>query len=537
MIWLTDCTLAPLRSRIMSILALSIILAIVAGSLYINAWFKKERCAPYCARCTYDLRATIQHDGLQCPECGLSLMRVAAIRHFRRKRKSWTRRIAICCALPAILGIGFEVWKSATGFDWIQIQSTDALIATIADPSAIPHSYPPNWPEWNELDRRLVAGKLPPADIDALTDLALPEIVLCSDEQGNSEASGSLRWFQTASNSGLITPEAIHACVTNKLRHTLWATTRRKQRDGQLITVHITVGLDLKQSQGRRPNSMETAFSISDATLNGRSLTASALHDDPNLDAPAIGFVKTRGWSGERPVTGSFAIELPEGIESGTLTLQIRSGFIYISGYNNLITFGVPSGRRDNAIATWPQTVTQQTHTIELPIEIVPDSQEIVRLDTSPEAVALRNHISADSLGVSTALLSTGTADGEPRAHCYLSMDRRQRVIPQAAFDVFWCFDDQRIHAGNLIIEDVSANYGGRDIEFDNHFTGYFIETPGNLDLPETIDIELVPNPRLAERETRYDAIYGFTLRIPNIPLAQKHGVDYAKFNPACHCD
>jgi hypothetical protein len=195
-----------------------LVLCVVAGLLFLAGWGLTliytglrgvpSLCAPACAKCGYDLRGFTGEPPTACSECGANLTRPGTVRLARLQRQPWRAVRGVVVIAVVLVVLVSPRWFAATrSAGWAPAGSPAAIAAQTNAQVIAGLSTTANTPwGWQELDRRLAAGTLPPADVTA----AIDQYIKFRSTAGPNRTAGPLEWcdgfMKRAQGAGLIPP-------------------------------------------------------------------------------------------------------------------------------------------------------------------------------------------------------------------------------------------------------------------------------------------------------------------------------------------
>lgn len=162
-------------------------------ALFLVGWRRRPQWSmPTCTRCGYDLRGHTPESSPQCPKCSSDLIRsIKAVRFVRggRRRRGMLAAAFLIAAMPwlgIVASMGYQRYWESPDPGNLSVKPTAALLQLV--------SAKPNEPwHWQELEKRLDAGKLTSAEADTaienitrnLQDLGTAvnyALIICSKE-------------------------------------------------------------------------------------------------------------------------------------------------------------------------------------------------------------------------------------------------------------------------------------------------------------------------------------------------------------------
>ncbi len=453
----------------------------IAGIVFITLGLRGRPtfASPRCRKCGYDLRnMQFMSDAIgNCPECGTPLAGPSGVSFGRWERRP--RQVVlgvVLLAVPWLAAIPANYIAQRTrgpmpGPGGLAAQTTPAILA------ALPKSMNSPW-EWQELEARLKAGKLPTTDVDsALAALA--------GHLNTNRAAGRprqpLHWVNGFVGAVIANKSASPAAVDALCQAYYGAappfTMREVARDGEPIPIVLNQ-FDPGDLNGMRQCWSITAITAADGTklapqqrFNQKGpLTADALSGtgrDGELHAALLHGLPP----GEHEIT--FAYECAVLPDSAT--------FVGLDGKP-----GTPE--------KWPATavVTRWKTDVKRKITVVPKDASLVALVTD-EA---RNPFTSSTISVEHALARPASKGVE----LVIKWKVTGEPSPVAAYHVWLQAGAEKIDYGTLIV-------GRKGDGTINSFT------------PRKTVSSLTPDAKAAEHHLDLDEIWGEPLEISGVKL------------------
>ena len=232
---------------------------------------------PRCAKCNYDLRGFTGTVPTRCSECGADLTLANAIRWgtYQRNFKAliW---VALALGLAVLIPLGLlgvrmgsprpVTWKSGSGpgTPGFAARTNAVVIASLSTSANTP------W-DWQELERRLAAGKLSSAEVTQAIDQL---IVFEKTQAGDQPLTWCEHFVQNADAAGDI-PDEQYTRLARAFYKRCKVVLPRSIRSGSTVQIRVNAG-----GPWMLPGS-EFVYALRQAEINGQllSLTTTRLQN------------------------------------------------------------------------------------------------------------------------------------------------------------------------------------------------------------------------------------------------------------------
>lgn len=444
--------------------------------------------SPRCRKCGYDLRnMQFMSDAIgNCLECGAVLSAPDGVSFERWQRRP--RQIvlgAVLLALPwaAMIPLSYFANRAQArvpGPVGTAQQSTPALLALLRPTMTTPWT-------WQELERRLAAGTLTTADVDA----AFAALATHFDAE---RAAGKPRqpphWFgrfiDKAMKANAASPAAVDALCQAYYGPVPPITMRKLAREGEPIPVVLNTheSWDL--------NGVQRCWAITAITAeDGSKLTAQQRYNRME-PLPPDGLSGT-GRGGEQHV--ALAHALPPGEHELTLTYEL--GVIP----DNVTLVGLDG--KPGTPEKWPLPVSRWKSQVKHKVTVVPNDQPLVALVTDPK----RNPFTSSTLAIEQALARPSSRGVE----VVIKWKITGQPSPVVAYRVWLQAGGEKIDYGTL----VAGTLGNGTIS--SYSSSKTIQSlPPDV---TTMDILLTPDPKAAEGHIALEEIWGQPLELKGVTL------------------
>jgi hypothetical protein len=329
-------------------------LLLACGTLLVMAWRGKPAWStPYCRACGYDLRGRDPERTAACPECGADLTDKRALQYVRGKGRRWglAAWALALLALPFVIAGG--VWLYAVSTRTVGPGSygsvpTSALIAT-----HLPPRIDEPW-VWNELENRLKAGTLTPAQADA----ALRELTAHLAGRPIGRDGHHLSWQEQFLNdahaAGLFTEPALLAFGDAYFGPQARIEPLPRLREGRS---HVSVDVWYGSNWGQDlPVALD--WELVEIRLNG-SPVEGASHDSYSRN--------NKRWRE--------SLDLDTG--EHVVTIVIDAAYLDRRNLSGLTPERVP-------VANWPKPIKRWRQEIDVPLRVYADDVELVAPVSDP---------------------------------------------------------------------------------------------------------------------------------------------------------
>ncbi len=433
--------------------------------------------APTCRRCRYDLRNLIPESTPHCPECGADLSRRRAV-VFARASCRWSlMAIALLILLsPGIIIGGFAGYNTYRQRAQVQQgvvspQSLRSMTIVEVRKAAIA-SFDQPW-AWQELERRLAAGTLPPAEAQILIDDAIKHIAAHS-----SGWQGRMSWqnefFKQVHAAKMMSDdqakrflEAYHGPLRAE------SVPRARQSDSY-------ISFNIQWNQGWDPPLPYRLFNAAESvTLNGQPVE----HEIPNA------------WRHGLNIT------LRGPLEPGKHTLLVKT-------HNAFIDTKLAAGLNDiTPPADWPRPFHTWPRQIALPFTVHPDDAQLVS-QVDDGALDPTAAITIESLVLQRA--------GEDRK-VTLKLKCGTVNVP-LSFDVAVTLGDATHALGGYWLQRIQED--GR-VSTRSSGSSRSATIPAPADDIRTATVTLTPNAEYVDRISTITEIWGKPIVLNNVPVTR----------------
>jgi hypothetical protein len=376
------------------VLLLALLLVVVALVFVRPRTGRPRLSEPYCAKCGYDVRTQLLRgeDAPICPECGTDLTGPAAV-NFGRVASGGRRAAVIgLLAVTAVIGLGLfglfgrSVGLRPTGPNGVTGKSNAVLIAELPQFGA-------NTPwHWQELQRRLSAGQLTPAEAAA----AIDGLIAVADANLKARGPQPLHWsdtfLQAAEASGAVSTEQFAA-----LSKAFYGPDPRVRVDAKLRADSETVQLGIEWGgPWRLPGDRPPVMALRGVALaDGTPLTVYSTQGRQNRDPDLLS-------NGHGNLNALVAGPLKPGSYDLVCTFDLG---VLPKGTPLVGTAGLPgqAGRWIKPLVTWQSTVKVPVVVIDpaaRPLEAVTDpSSDPVRVGgLTPPTLRVRREVNGISI-------------------------------------------------------------------------------------------------------------------------------------------
>jgi hypothetical protein len=421
--------------------------------------------SPYCARCRYDLRATLRQGRDQCPECGNPLDFPGAVRFGRRSRSAVCIFVGLLLLLPMVLYSTNVIVKRSTGFQWRQLQPTSSLIAVLDDSKAA-------GPASTVLELRYMNGKLSDQDVADLVDFVIDSM----NRDGASSLSRNVNGLiQMIYRDNRISKDQQRRLIEALFNLPVRLSCRPQVRSGQSLDFHIR---GLSSSLGRRLQ-LAPSIVIDQATLSGAQVPL----------GPHTGF------NGRFPVLA----------DPGTHTLEMQ---LEIS----IVDTGFRSSVPDDPIVRhrWDTTVS-------IPVTVLPMDEFPFRRVSDPSVV---DDFRA-SIDVARAVAERDVRPGIAQVELTLQLEKPQDLA--LSYQVIARVDGREERLGDFLAQGKSFSCSCLPLNTASRHSGLLrMAFDAELRIPagiEQIDVILRPDLERAERNAQLQDLLDAQIVIEGIPL------------------
>lgn len=450
---------------------------------------------PRCRRCKYDLRNMqfMSSEIGNCPECGTSLAVVDAVTfgNWRRQPRRIMAGVALITLPWALLVpvVSFVQARQRTaaiaagtgGPQDMKNLSTPALLASL------PKNLSTPW-AWQELERRLKAGTLSGADVDAAFAVLAADLNAARAAGKNRQPlHWADRFLTPAIASGAAGKPAVDALCQAYYGLAPQVTLRTRARVGEpiLIASNSYESWDLP--------GMQRCWAITGIVVDGTiPLVAQDPKDDDNpLHADAL--------SGGRN-QGEVRIALPHALPPGEHELALA---YEVGTVSEQATFGGLDGRPGTP-EKWPSPVAKWQSVVKRKLTIVPAEQSPVSLIADEAKSPFR-----------TSTLTIEQAMARPSSRGVDIVLRWKFSTPPSPFVSYRISlqaGAERIEAGTVMAGTVAPN----STVLPGTTTTRLKSLPQDV---RTVDVLLTPDAKAIEHHVGVEEIWGQPLEIKGIPL------------------
>ena len=444
--------------------------------------------SPRCRKCGYDLR-NMQFMSAEigaCPECGASLSGTDGVtfgRWQRRPKQIVVGVLLLVVPWLAVIPTTFLFRRIAgpmPGPTGVAAQTTPALLASL------PKAMNSPW-EWQELERRLTAGNLTTADVDAA-------LAALAARLNANRAAGRKRqpphWYgnfvAAAMKSQIPSQPAVDALCQAYYDQIPPMTMRKLTREGEPIPVV------LNEHEPWDLNGVRRVWAITDiAAENGSKLTAQQRYGPKAPLAPDA----LSGTGRE----GNAQVALVHGLPPGEHELT----FAYTVGVAPDNTTFVGLDGKPGTPDKWPPTVARWTATVKRKITVVAKDQPLVALVTDPA----RDPFKSSTISVEQAL-------ARPSSHgveLVIKWKVTNEPSPVLAYRVWLRTGAEKINYGTLVAGKLT----------DGTISSYSSSSVVKSLPPEvtSLDVLLTPDPKAAEQHVGLEEIWGLPLEMKGVTL------------------
>jgi hypothetical protein len=452
---------------------------------------------PKCAKCGYDLRWVKPEVNVVCPECGSDLKAGRAIRFAEYQRKPRLILVGVGLIVAVVLlPAGLSMWMFATRVR--AVPATPASRASLPTSSLITGlATTANQPwDWQELERRLTAGRLSKQETAAAIDQLIKH--LKTKPGGWREPlPWSGQFVAAAEKSGSISDEQFGRLSQAFYGTQPAVTARGRLRQGQPLQFEVGYG--------------------SSWNLPGFKLIAalSRVKLDQGTELKVYDFLQSTSRpadpdqlseSGYMPIMGKVLMDMPPGRH--TLTFEIDTGVVDESR-----PFKTGDSIRPGQTKRWPKTRYKWNSTVTIPIEAVPSDRPAVDLVTDEKLDPVKN----GQLSITAKLFPRS----ERKAVLRLAIQQNGLGVSIASL-VMVRVAGQEVCRGVFCVDTTSSRSCG---DPSNEIAR---PSPGI----RMIDVILTPSVEVAEKSTLCDRIWGQEMVFKNVPL-QRADLEEGAESPA----
>jgi hypothetical protein len=444
--------------------------------------------SPRCRKCGYDLRNMqfMSSEIGACPECGAALSGTEGVTFGRWQRRP--KQIVIGILLLALPWAGvipaMYLFRRAggpvAGPTGVAAQTTPALLASL--PKAVNSPW-----EWQELERRLTAGNLTTADVDAAFSALATRL-------NANRAAGQRRqpphWYgnfvAAALKSNVPSQPAIDALCQAFYGQVPPMTMRKLAREGEPIPIV------LNEHESWDLNGLRRVWAITDITAgNGSKLMAQQRYG-PKAPLPPDAL----SGSGRE---GNAQVALVHALAPGEHELT----FAYTVGVVPDSTTFVGLDGKPGTPGKWPPAVARWTATVKQKITVVVKDQPLVALVTDPA----RDPFKSSAIAVEQLLARPSSRGVE----LVIKWKVTSEPSPVVAYRVWLQAGAEKINYGTLVAGKLP------DGSISSYSSSNVVKSlPPDL---TTVDVLLTPDPKAAEQHIGLEEIWGQPLEIKGVTL------------------
>ena len=444
---------------------------------------------PRCGKCGYDLRnMQFMSDEIgNCPECGSPLAGPSGVTFGRWQRRP--KQIVVGVILLVLPWAGLvpatyvmrRTQVAVGGPAGVSGMTTPALLASLPKATNSP------W-EWQELERRMTAGSLTTADVDAA-------FAALAKKFNADRAAGRPRqpphWYggfvASAIRNKTASQSSIDALCQAYYGQAPPLTMRDLAREGEPMLVL------LNEHESWDLNNVRRVWAITDVVAgNGAKLEVRWRYGNHEpLGADALS-----GSGREGDAQAALAHALPPGEHE--ITFNYTVGVV-----PDNVTFVGLDGKPGTP-NKWPSTIARWTTSVKRKIKVVPKDQSLVALVTDPE----RNPFKASTIDVEQLLARPSSRGG---VEVVIKWKFKGEPSPVAAYHVWLQAGGEKIDYGTLVVGKTSR--GG---------TTSYSSAKVVKSLPPEVtsaNVLLTPDTKAAEQHIGISEIWGHPLELNDVTL------------------
>jgi hypothetical protein len=467
---------------------------VIAGAVVIALGIRGRAvfASPRCAKCSYDLRAVnflTQQVG-SCPECGADLGQPAAVTFGQLQRRPSMIIAGVIIALSPLLlmvllvMVPRAVIRPAVGAQASKARTTPALITSLATTLNQP------W-DWQELERRLGAGSLTTADVDAVVNVLINDIAAKrAAGQRPQPVHWAERFLKPAVSSGALSPAVLKSLCQTYYGDAPQIRSRSRVRQNQPMDLEFDL-----EGPWNLPG-MQVCWSLKQVQADdGSVLTLTHAYDQRSATARS----NPDRFSGTNR-GGDVRAQLAQALSPGEHELSFTFDMGTVVENTTFVGLDGNPGTADK----WPSPISTWQSIVKQKVQVVTQDQSVIDVITDPKQDPLQKV----TLNVEQALTRPHTRGVEI-------------VIKWAASD----------HADPPISYRVTLVAGDQKIDFGRVFTGRTGTSRSTSSMsgmkmvktlaPEvkSIDLLFTPDPEGAERFVGVERIWGGEYKIENVKL------------------
>jgi hypothetical protein len=469
--------------------------------------------SPRCAKCGYDLRnmqfMSAAGDSIgNCPECGVALGQAGAVTFGKWQQQP--RRIVLGVVviilpwLATFAGFAYLRTQSVARFAAVGPQAkaqmtTPALLASLKTTIDSP------W-DWQELERRMKAGNLPQADVDAALGVLIADL---NAKRAAGKSRQPLHWadrfITPAITSGNASPQQVLALVQAYYADSPKFTMRTRAREGEPILLTLN-----EHEPWNLPN-VQLCWALTDITADGTTkLTPEPRYPTvsrrPGQPIPPIPPMRPDQLSGSGR-DGQFDVLLPHSLPPGEHEIALTFELGTVSDRATMRGLDGKPGTPDK----WPSPVARWQSVVKRKITVRPKDQSPINVVKDPTS----NPFTSASITVEEALARPSSRGVE----LAIKFKFTGVLSPVVGYRVWVQAGDQKINFGTLVAGRTSRGQtqGGTD-------RATVKELAADV---KSIDILFEPDTKVVEHHTGIEEIWGGSHRIQGVPL-QRFDLDDA---------
>ena len=458
--------------------------------------------SPRCAKCGYDLRNMqflSQESVGNCPECGIKLSEPGAV-SFGTWRRQPRRMIAgvLLILLPWIAVAATFAFRAqivvlspvVAGPQAKATMTTPALLASLKTTVNSP------W-DWQELDRRLRAGNLTPAEVDAALAVLTADL---NAQRAAGKQRQPLHWadgfIRSAIKSGSATQPQIVALAQAFYGSAPKFAMRSRARQDDPI------GLRMGEYEPWNIADMQCCWALTSVVADDKTTLT------PQLRFPTMASTRRNGpAAATRPdllsgtgQNGMMEITVLQSLPPGEHEIALTFEVGVLPMQRTLRGIDGRPGTPDK----WPPTVARWQTVVKKKITVRPTDQSPIDLIID----AARDPFQSAGIGVEEAMVRSASQSG---AELLIKFKFNGTLDPVVGYQVWVQAGEQKIDYGTLI-----AGRTSRGVTSSQSSRKPIAPLLADV---KQIDILLVPDAKSAERHIDIEEIWGKPYRIDNVPL------------------
>jgi hypothetical protein len=440
-------------------------------------------------------------------------------------------------------------WSEPADSDAIQLRSTESLMEVVL---IDPGEYDPtSWREWKELIRRLELGEISEQHVHKLSEFATRRALSIlthpphSDEYieairtrqaadpafamacGNYDSWGPDRWIATAIYSGAISRAFFTPIIRDLFDIKISTRARPAAIPGEVHPVLVHAEIPTQVGDRSNPYGFEFYTGVESCTLNGAPIEL--LHMSPGYPEDWK-LTPTRNWTYTVPYCGAirtvalFGVRLPADFQGGDLTFTARVGLSHMNITTMIKTYEKRETWIDPSNPDWSEMLVVRDITTTIRLDVAePESLTVVVDDDPARAPEHMADPDARWFGVEKLILRSGGDVKDGFVAPEFSPKPQTCVLGDVSFDVYVSTDTERRLLGTLA-------RGYQNTYSQRPYVLWYVFVPLDFEqheldwLADRVDLELVPNPELAEELPWLVRIYGHTLHIKDVEVVRYRG-------------